>query len=263
MNNILLWLNTLSLAAVIFLNYIFGAGLAGTTSVGEVSANYPTLLTPAGYTFSIWGLIYLLLIGFVAYQWVGRNSEKDKQSLKPTAWWFVISNLANILWIVSWTNEYLGLSLIFMFLLLFSLVQLVLRLRLEIWDAPVRIIGFVWWPICIYLAWIVLASVLNVAVYLKSIQWSGGPLSEELWSVIMILAAGLIYLFLTFNRNMRETAFVGVWGLVGIMVNLPEGQSTIWWTALIVSVVIFTAAILHAMKNYDTLPFKKIQRGES
>jgi len=262
MNKMLLWLNTFSLAAVLVLNYLFGAGLAGTATVGEISSKYPTLLTPAGYTFSIWGIIYLLLIGFVVFQWVGRSSEKEKQSLQPSGWWLIIANLANALWIISWTNEFLGMSLIFMAVLLLSLIQLVIRLRLEVWDAPVRIIALVWWPICIYLGWIVLAAVLNVAVYLKSIQWTGGPFSEELWSVIMIVAAGLIYLYLTFNRNMRETAFVGIWGLVGIMVNLPSGFSAIWWTALIVSAVIFTAANLHAMRNRDTLPFKKIQRGE-
>ena len=261
-SNLLIWLNTVSLLVMLSGNYFWGSGALGTTTVGEISAKYTTLITPAGYAFSIWGIIYLLLIAFVVYQWVNRSPEKDRESLEPSGPWFLISNLANLGWLIAWTNDQIGWSLVLMALLLFSLIRLAIRLRLEIWDAPVRIIGLVWWPICIYIGWIVLAAVLNVAVYLKSIGWTGGPLSESQWAITMILAAGLIYLFLTFNRNMRETSFVGIWGLVAIMIALPPDEAAIWWTALVVSVVIFTAANVHAMKNTYTLPFNKIRRGE-
>nr|MBS0038460.1 hypothetical protein [Saprospiraceae bacterium] len=67
-NTVLLLANSFTFVLVLAMNFIYGSGMWGTATVGEISAQYPTLITPAGYAFSIWGVIYLLLIGFVGYQ---------------------------------------------------------------------------------------------------------------------------------------------------------------------------------------------------
>ncbi len=261
-NTLLLWLNTVSLLLVLVVNYLYGSGSMADNTVGEISAKYPTLITPAGYAFSIWGLIYLLLIGFVVYQWVGRSPEKDLQSLQPAGIWFFISNLANAGWIIAWTSDQILLSLLLIFVLLFSLIKLCINLRLEIWDAPVRQIALVWWPICIYTGWVILATVLNVAVFLKASGWEGGGIDESIWAALVLVVAGAIYIFLTFHRNMRETTFVATWGLIAIVFSLPDDQSLVWWTALLVSVIVFGVGLYHGMKNHDTTPVEKWKRGE-
>lgn len=258
----LLILNTLTLAAALLLNALAGSGRLGEKSIGAVSAQYPTLLTPASYAFAIWTPIYLLLIAFVGYQWVTYWRDRDHTLLKDTGGWFSLANVANGLWVIAWIREALGLSVVLIFLLLFSLIRLLIRLRLEVWDAPLRIILFVWWPICIYMGWLVLASITNVGVYLKSLGWEGGFLSPQTWALsLMALATGL-YLYLTFTRNMREAALVGVWGLIAIAYKQWNSQEAVVLTALFSAGILFTAAVYHALKNKATSPYRKLRNNE-
>ncbi|MEJ2595051.1 MAG: hypothetical protein P8100_07980 [bacterium] len=259
---ILLTLNTLTLILTLIVNFLSGSGAIGGKTIGEVSAQNETLVTPAGYAFSIWGIIYLLLIAYVSYQWYDWIRHKSDHELKKANVWFMLSNVFNSSWIYFWLNGYLGLSVIVMFMLLVSLIILTIRLRLETWDAPVRIIFFVWWPICIYLGWIIAASVANTAIYLKSIPWEGFGIPENIWAVVMIIIAALIYIFLIFTRNLREAAGVGIWAFVAIAVKQKGTYPEVVVTAVIMSVILFLLIAYHGYKNQNTSPFKKIARGE-
>ena len=257
----LLSINTLSLIFALVLNGLAGSGVFNGKSVGDISARYDTLIAPAGYAFAIWGIIYLLLILFVGYQWYAWLRNRDDTALKQTGYWFALGNIANGLWIVAWLNEYMGISVLLIFILLFSLIMLTLRLRLEIWDAPLRTIGFVWWPICIYLGWIVVASVANVSAYLVSLNWQGGFLSPSTWTVIMIAVATVIYLLLTFTRNMREAAVVGIWAFIAIAVRQWSVHDGIVFAALAGAGILLIVVSWHGYKNRATSPFKKLSRG--
>jgi F0F1-type ATP synthase assembly protein I len=256
---LLLLFNTLTLLGTLLINYLGGTGNLNGPSIGEVSDRYPTLITPAGYAFSIWGLIYFLLLAFVAYQWHAYFHDRNQESIHKAGIWFSLANIANGLWVIAWTNEALGFSVMLIFLLLFFLVLLVLRLRLEIWDAPLRMIAFVWWPVCIYIGWIILAVVINVAVYLKKIAVLKGILPAETWAMITILVAGFVYGFLTYSRNMREAALVGVWGLVAIAYEQWPSHGSVVATALIVAGILLVYAVYHALKNKETSPLKKLK----
>ncbi len=258
----LLIFNSLTLLATLIANYAAGTGLIGEKSVGEVSDLYPTLITPAGYAFSIWGLIYLLLIAFVSYQWYAYYHNNNKDSLLPSGIWFSVSNIANALWIFAWVNEAIGISVLIMAVLLFALIQLVIRLKLEIYDTPLRILAFVWWPICVYIGWIILASVLNVSVYLKSSRFLDALLSEEIWAVIVIQVATIIYIFLIYQRNMREAAAVGVWGLIAIVVNQWGNHNSVVIAAILAIVVLSIYTAYQAIQNWETMPHKKLQKRE-
>lgn len=260
---VLLLLNILTFLGTLLINYLYGSGTIDSPSVGAVSDRYPTLITPSDYAFSIWGLIYVLLLAFTAYQWYSWSKNRPGDSLQPAGIWFSLANIFNALWIFAWVNEALGLSVIIILLLLFSLVQLVSRLQLEVWDAPLRIIFFVWWPICIYIGWIVLATVTNIAVYLSSLGWEGAPLSGTLWAIIVITMAMAIYLFLTYARNMREAALVGVWGLAAIAYNQWEQQEGVALAALLAAGILFLSAAYHGWKNKDSSPFAKMKEGKS
>ena len=259
---VLLILNALSLFITLFVNYTAGTGAVGSRSIGEVSDQYPTLITPASYAFSIWGLIYLLLIAFVGFQWVSWYKHRKDEWIQATGSWFLLANTANSLWVLAWVHEMLGISVLLMIFLLFCLFRLVVRLKLENWDAPLRTVAFVWWPICIYTGWIILATVVNIAVHMKSLQLLSNLLSEEFWAVVVLLLAGAIYLYLIWSRNMREAALVGVWGLIAIGYNQWEDHQEVAFTALLLAATLFMYTAYHGLKRKNTSPLAKWERGE-
>jgi hypothetical protein len=231
------------------------------TTIGEISGDLNTLFTPAGYAFAIWGLIYLSLIGFIIYQ--GRSlfmKVRDDEFVIRTGWWFVISCIANCAWVFSWLYDYTGVSVLCIFLLLISLIKIVLNNNMERWDAPIPVITFLWWPFVIYSGWITVASIANVSAWLMKMEWSGFGISESIWTLIMILIAGIINVLVTWKRNMREFAMVGVWALVAIAVANWEVDNTIVYSSLAVSAILFLSSSIHGYKNRSTSPFKKLKQ---
>jgi hypothetical protein len=248
----ILLINSITLIFALVLNSLQGSEVFNGTTVGEVSAKYETLFTPAGYAFAIWGIIYLLLILFVAHQWFAWFKRKEDRELKQTGWWFALGNLANGLWVVAWLNEQMGLSVMLILVLLFSLIKLTIRLQIKTWNAPLRIIAFGWWPVCFYLGWVIVASVANISVFLVSIGWQGGFLPEQVWTILMIVAATVIYLMLIKTRNMREAAVVGIWALVAIAVKQWQTNNEIVIAALTASAILFVVIVVHGFKNRKT-----------
>ncbi len=259
---VLVAFNTLTLIVVLIVNYLPNTGLFD-KSVGEISNQYTTLFVPAGYAFAIWGLIYLMLLAYVAFQWYAiYRASADQQYIRQASIWFIVTNIANSAWVILWVNEYLGASVVVMFVILFALIKLTLALRLEVWDAPVRIIALVWWPIAIYLGWIMVASIANTAAFLVSRGYQGAPLTPFIWTLLMILVATGLYLFLIFTRNLREAAMVGVWALAAIAYRQWEQVPIIAYVAIAAAIVLFVAAGYHGAKNVETSPLKKWQRNE-
>ncbi|WP_313112286.1 tryptophan-rich sensory protein [Aequorivita sediminis] len=250
--------NIIAFLATVFINYFANTGKMNGTTVGEVSNNINSLLTPAGYAFSIWGVIYLMLLGFVVYQ--GRSlfaKVRDDQFILDTGWWFVISCIANCLWIVLWIYGFIGYSIIAIFTLLFSILKIVMKNRMELWDAPISVIALVWWPFVFYSGWVTIASVVNVAAYLKTVNWNGWGISEVTWTVVMIVLAGVINLIVTWKRNMREFALVGTWALVAIAVANWDENKIVVYVSLLVGAVLFISSSYHAFKNRETSPINK------
>ncbi|MDN3690405.1 hypothetical protein [Cyclobacterium jeungdonense] len=258
----LLLLNTFSFIVVLFFNYLGGAGDFFGNSVGEISSFYQTLLTPSGYAFSIWGLIYLGWLAYLGFQWYGYLSNDYSTALLPAGIWFFLANLSNALWVWAWTSGYLWISLLIIAFLLFSLMRLVIKQGLELGDVPLRTIFWIWWPITIYSGWVILATVLNASIAIKSLESLASPSGEVVWAVIVLLIATGIYLLLTIYRNMREAALVGTWGFAAIAVNQWEQSAVIGILAGILAVVLLVTAGIHGYINRKTAPLVKIQKGE-
>ena len=250
--------NGIALVSTIFINYLSNTGLMNNTTIGEISDDYRSLFTPAGYTFAIWGIIYLLLFGFAIYQ--GRSlfvKVKDDSFVIKTGWWFALSCVFNSLWVFAWIYEYTGLSCVFIFLLLVSLLKVVVNNRMKLDDEPFSIIVFVWWPFVIYAGWVTVASIANISTYLIKIGWDGFGISEMTWTIIMIGIAVVINLVITWKRNMREFALVGAWALVGIG-NANKGiNDTITGIAFVSAGVLLLSVAIHGYKNRATNPFVK------
>ncbi|WP_299124104.1 tryptophan-rich sensory protein [uncultured Winogradskyella sp.] len=253
--------NGLALGSTIFINYLSNTGVMNNTTIGEVSDSYRSLFTPAGYTFAIWGIIYLLLFAFAIYQ--GRSlfvKVKNDDFVLKTGWWFILSCVFNSLWVFAWIYEHTDWSCVFIFLLFFSLLKIVWNNRMELDDERFPVVAFVWWPFVIYSGWVAVASIANVSTYLIKIEWKGFGLSEITWTILMIGIAVVINVAITWKRNMREFALVGAWAFVGIA-NANKGiNDAIAAIAFVSAGLLLFSAAIHGFKNRATNPFVKFQQ---
>ena len=252
--------NGIALVSTLIINYLSNTGAINNTTIGEVSNNWHSLFTPAGYAFAIWGFIYLLLLFFIFYQ--GRSlfvKVRDDEFVLRIGWWFLISCVANAGWVFLWIYGYTGLSCIFIFLLLFSLLKIVMNNAMELWDAPISVIFFLWWPFVFYSGWVTVASIANVSSYLIKLGWDGFEMSEEAWTIFMIIVALLINLAVTWTRNMREFALVGAWALIAIAYANVNEVITIVYIASIAAFILIVSSFAHAFKNRATSPIEKLK----
>ena len=253
--------NGLALGAMVFINYLSNTGLMNNTTIGEISNDYRSLFTPAGYTFAIWGMIYLLLFGFVIYQTRGLFVKvKNDSFVLKTGWWFVASCLFNSLWVFAWVYEYTGLSCVFIFLLLASLFKIVLNNRMALDDESFPIIAFVWWPFVVYAGWVTVASIANVSTYLIKIGWDGFGFSEVTWTIVLMAIAIVINQYMLWKRNMREFALVGAWALLGIGNANKGSNDAILYFAFAGAAILLMSAVIHGYIHRATNPFLKLKQ---
>lgn len=258
-------LNLLSVILMIIVSYYSQAIRLNNNTIGGVSEHYENLFTPAGYAFSIWGLIYLALLVYCFFQ-LNRVfvSEKDTEFIRKTGPWFILANVANAAWVVAWLYENTLLSVILMFLILASLIKIILNTNMERWDAPLKIIAFTWWPICLYSGWITVAAISNVSAHLTNIGWGRWLFSEQQWTVIVIVIAVVINLLIVYRRNMREFALVGIWALVAIYVrHVNENNPSVAYAALAGGIIIFGYVSYHGYINRKTNPMYQLVTGEN
>ncbi|WP_350344011.1 alpha/beta hydrolase [Proteinivorax tanatarense] len=188
----------------------------GGVTTGEVSDSYPNFFAPAGFTFGIWAVIYLLLGAYVLYQFgLFRRQLINERIFQEIAPYFIISSLANILWIFAWHNFKIAVSLFLMIAILLSLIkiQYILK-RFKLYSRDKL---FIRAPFSIYFGWITVATIANITTYLVSINWSGFGLSDVTWTVI-ILIVGLMIGSLTIFLN-KDLVYGGViiWAYFGIL----------------------------------------------
>lgn len=256
-------INTISLVLALFVNYYAQAFGINENTISEVSNEYNNLFTPASYAFSIWGFIYIALILYVVFQ-VRRVffNSGPAEFVKQTGYDFAIANVGNAAWVVAWLYDYTLLSVLIMCIILISLIRIILKTNMERWDAPVKIIAFTWWPICLYSGWITVALIANVSAYLTKIGWDGMGISEVTWTIILIVVTVAINLLMISRRSMREFALVGAWGLVALYVRQKDEIYVLAITALAGAIILIGAAAYQAYLNRKTNPFLKSLQGD-
>lgn len=245
--------NMVALLITVLINYLSNTGIFNDTSIASISDRYKNLLTPAGYAFSIWGLIYVGLFAFVIYQaWLFAKPDRAPQekAAMQIGTWFIFSCIANCLWVLAWVYQYTGLSILIMIILLYALSNIIRNTNMERYTATFRETALVWWPFSLYAGWISLALVVNIAAYLTKIGWNGLGLSDQFWAIALICIIGLLNLLMIWKRNMREFATVGIWGLVAIAIANWYTEKFIVITSLVVSGILLIGNSLHARKNF-------------
>lgn len=238
--------NVVAVAGVIAMNALANVIPLGGNTTGELSDAYPSLVTPAGYVFSIWGFIYALLVVFAAYQ--VRPSQRDNPRLQRLGWWFVANAVLNVAWLFAWHYEFVLVSLGVMVALLASLVVIYGRLRIP--DEPVGRAEqlAVRLPFSVYLGWIVIATVANVTVALIDAGVEAGDLTEAVAIAVLAVAAGIGVWALRALGDLAIGAVV-VWALVGVAVARWLGEPVVAGAALIAATVVTVVAAATAWQR--------------
>ncbi|MDD5038515.1 MAG: hypothetical protein PHN78_04280 [Dehalococcoidales bacterium] len=207
-----------------FLGTILVNGLANglpinNKTTGELSGQYPNLFVPAALTFSIWGLIYLLLAVFVVYSLLSAIKNDDSESfIDRIGILFSLSCVANMGWIIAWHYEIVPLSLAIMLLLLGLLLAIYLRLDIGK-EGPTRKEQYlVHLPFSMYLGWITIATIANTTALLVDINWTRFGLSEQFWTVAVIIVGIAIALSVLLRRQDIYYCIVVDWALLGIVI---------------------------------------------
>ncbi|MGY3211725.1 hypothetical protein [Mucilaginibacter sp. HD30] len=234
--------NTLALAITIAVNYLSNTGLINGNTMKTVSDRYENYFTPAGYAFSIWGVIYLGLAGFIYYSWNTVN-EKGDQTTSKIGWWFVLSCIANALWVVVWLYDQIGLSVLLMTLLFISLLKILQNAGiLSNRSANTKTLLCVYWPFSIYFGWVSVAFIADVAAYLTKLGWSGWGIPAINWTVIMLCTAGLVNVLVVYTKKLYTYGLVGIWAVLAISVS-NQNSSIVYTCYGVAAVVVSFIAI--------------------
>jgi hypothetical protein len=182
-------------------------------TTGELSDKYGNLFTPAGYVFAIWGIIYVLLAAFTFYQF----SVDDEELHKNIGWLFVVSSFFNSIWMFLWHYEYITLSLVAMIGLLVSLILIYTRLGIGLVEVSQKKRYMVHTTFSVYLGWITVAPIANVAALLVALGWDAYNITAIYITAAMILIALFLTLANTYTRGDVAYAAVLIWALGGIV----------------------------------------------
>ncbi len=236
-------MNVLAFIAVLTVNFLSNALPINGKTAQDISDALPSYFTPAGYTFSIWGIIYLALFGFIIYQALPAQRERPFQ--RQIGWLFVASSVFNITWLFSFHYEIYALSVVLMLGLLATLIAIYLRLEIGRPNSALSTADklLVQGPFSLYLGWIMVATIANISSFFVSVNWDGFGIAGQTWSAVMISVAVIVAGVLLFNRRNLAYAGVLVWALFGIRAAFP-GEAIIANTALIAAVLIVVLALL-------------------
>jgi hypothetical protein len=211
-------------------------------NTGRISDRFNIYFVPAGYVFSIWGLIYIGLIAFAIYQ--ALPSQRENPRLRAVGWWIALGGLANSAWIFLWHYEQFPLTLVAMLVLLATLIVTYLRLGIgrttvtsgEKWSVHI--------PFSIYLGWITVATIANVSDVLDFLKWDRFGISPEIWMSVVLAAVLVIAVLMNFTRRDLAYAAVLLWALAGISVKQASISAVViptWITFGLVALTLVAA----------------------
>ena len=249
--------NALSLTVHIALAYYTQFKKFNSFTVSEISSNYETIFTPAGFTFAIWGIIYTALGIFCLYHLFTafkKDSTHDANvDIHRIGLFFTLVNLASAAWLLAWTNNKISISVGLIFLQLICLVIIHTRLRLYNRQSTAARKIFTQIPLSIYLGWICIATIANNSSWLTGIGWDGWGLSQTQWALVMVSIAVILAILMIIIRHNIYFSLVIAWALFGIISKLEikneAAYDTVINTAWLGFGVIIVSALVHIFNN--------------
>lgn len=239
--------NLIMLLLVFLFNFLTGTGRINDLSQADISAMFPTKITPAGFAFSIWGVIYTLVLITVLLMLYKHKEKKMSEVIHGVGWWFNLSSLANILWTLTFSYLKLPLSTVLIAVLLVSLVMILINLsKLGLKLNSIFTLAF-----GLYSGWVMIATVVNIAASLVQVGWSGLGLSEAMWAnIILVVALGIVFL-VTYRITNVIIPLPVAWAYFAIF--KAEGSKV----ALIGMIVLIVMSIYQLYRNRYSLQIAK------
>ncbi|HHV04140.1 MAG: hypothetical protein WCQ69_09315 [Bacteroidales bacterium] len=217
-NKSLSFINILLYVGMIVVNALANILPINGMTTGELSDLYPNLFVPAGMTFSIWGVIYILLLIMVIYQVVAVSGKKQRYVLnKNQSFVFALTCILNTAWILTWHYRLVLLSVIVMISLLLSLISL----YNAVFNAEIKsTFGKFAYRLTlgVYLGWISIAIIANISALLVSWNWNGFGLPENVWTIIVMLVGLALAVLVTLKNRDIFYPLVFIWAYYGIIV---------------------------------------------
>ncbi|MFT5584881.1 MAG: hypothetical protein ACI9VR_002469 [Cognaticolwellia sp.] len=245
----LIWalLNAAGLVLALVCNGLANALPFNGLGTGQLSDLYPNLFVPVGLTFSIWGVIYLWLMGLVGYSFALIRREQERNPLALIGPWFLVNCLANAAWIFAWHWQFVSVSLVVMGLILVSLVAMYLRLGVGKEPASAADRWLVHAPISVYMGWITVATIANVTTLAIDLGASPfGPIPALLTASVMSVAVLIAGRMLWAYRDVLY-ALVVAWAFLGIYLKrstASEDGSQLVATAALIGLVVLGLGLL-------------------
>lgn len=248
-------INTLAFIATVAVNALANLLPIGYGNTGEISARYRDLFTPAPLTFGIWGVIYLMMLGFILYQWglFGQRitAENDVDTVGLA---FAFSCAMNIGWIFAWHYDIQWLALLAIIGLLVTLWITIARLSNNERRGLARFVtdtGF-----DLYFGWICAAVLANVCVFLVSIGISASGTAQELRTIGMLALGTLIGAGLSASEGRRAATGSVMWAFTGILIrHIGREGFAAGYPAVIVTAALGLAVMLITLvREREALP---------
>ncbi len=231
--------NILAVILSIGINGLANALPLNGQTTGEISDRFQVYFVPAGYVFSVWGLIYIGLVAFAVFQALPVQQQNPR--LRSIGYMFALSCLANIVWLFLWHYEIFPLTLVAMGALLLLLIAIYLRLDINRAQVPTAEKWLVHVPFSVYLGWITVATIANVTSVLDYLKWSGWGISPEVWTVIMLTTGVAIASAVSLTRGDVAYMLVIMWAFSGIAVRhaaTPIVATAAWVTTAVVALML-------------------------
>lgn len=242
-------INIVAYALMVTVNGLANAlPINGVTS-GEVSDQYPSLITPAGYVFSIWGVIYALLAVFVVYQ--ALPAQRDNPRLQRLGYAFAVSCVCNASWLFAWHYQQIVVAWLLVVALLVSLMVCYERLRGGPYSHIERFAVHL--PFSVYLGWVTAATTANTAIALLDLGVEGGR-APALWGAAAIAAATAVGLAMLLRRADIAFCVVLIWAFTGIAVAQAQRSGLIVAVTVGASVVLAAAVVWQIASSRRTPP---------
>ncbi|WP_343703152.1 hypothetical protein [Chitinophaga sp.] len=247
--------NLIGLLVVLGVNVMANTGALNGRTTGEVSALYPNLFTPAGVTFSIWGVIYLGLLAFTSYQlWLafsrGHLPELEAFHIRMKGW-FLLNCLGNASWLFAWHYNAIWLSVLLMLFILYTLVIIHRNFRIAHPGAGLREKLFIHVPFGLYFGWISVATLANISAWVAAAGWN--RISPVAWALAMMTIGTLVALFMIFRFNNVYFGLANLWAFYGIVLKREaEGgreSAPIVAAATIIIAVLALALLLQILRR--------------
>lgn len=253
------WINVILLIATLAVNGLGAAGVINGLSQKEISDKYITLITPSPSTFSIWSVIYLLLITSLLVMIFKKNDEYYQKAIDEITVLFWISCIFNIVWIVTFSYLFVELSSVFIFGFLVTLSLLGLKLR-KIHTKKRFLLPLTFG---LYTGWLMIATVVNISASLVKIEWNGFGIDKEILAVVTLIVAIVIVFFVLQSNKNAVFPLPIAWAYFGIyqFLKAPEGfdgaYALLPVVCLIGIVVLIGIAAIQLYKNEFSLIVKK------